>query len=117
MHSHAALAKSKVAIAAMAAALAAGGGVGAKAAVTGNANPFNWGHQVAGQVVTCKHGLAPDQHGIGKCVSDFAKQNGVQERQQHSQAGSHPTGAPTTHPTGPPSSHPTGPPTSLPQTP
>src|SRR6266705_1370634 len=70
MHSLAALAKSKGAIAAMAAALAAGGGVGAKAAVTGNANPFNWGHQVAGQVVTCKQGLAPDQHGIGKCVSD-----------------------------------------------
>jgi hypothetical protein len=125
IHHLATLAKSKVAIAATAATLAAGGGVGAKAAVTGNPNPFNWGHQVKEKVVTCKQDLPAGQHGIGKCVSDFAKQHGVQERQQHSQAGSHPTGpptghptgSPTGHPTGPPSSHPTGPPSPLPHSP
>ena len=111
------LAKSKVAIAATAGILAAGGGVGAKAAVTGNPNPFNWGHQVKEKVVTCKQDLPAGQHGIGKCVSDFAKQHGVQERQQHSQAGSHPTGPPNLHPTDPPNSHPTGPPSSPPHTP
>src|SRR6266536_6389874 len=114
IHHLATLAKSKVAIAATAATLAAGGGVGAKAAVTGNPNPFNWGHQVKEKVVTCKQDLAAGQHGIGKCVSDFAKQHGVQERQEHSQAGSHPTGPPSSHPTGRPSSHPTGPPSSHP---
>src|SRR5919201_5016371 len=71
MHSLAAAAKSKVAIATAAVTLAAGGGVGAKAAVTGNPNPFNWGHQVKRQVETCKQNLPAGQHGIGKCVSDF----------------------------------------------
>jgi hypothetical protein len=117
IHHLATLARSKVAIAATAATLAAGGGVGAKAAITGNPNPFNWGHQVKEKVVTCKQDLPAGQHGIGKCVSDFAKRHGVQERQKHSQTGSHPTGPPTAHPTGPPSSHPTGPPSSLPHTP
>jgi len=107
-------AKSKVAIAATAAVLATGGGVGAKAAITGNPNPFNWGHQVQQHVVTCKQNLPSGQHGIGRCVSDFATQHGVQERQQHSPAGSHPTGPPASHPRGPPASHPTGPPASLP---
>jgi hypothetical protein len=114
IHSLATLAKSKVAIAATAVALAAGGGVGAKAAVTGNPNPLNWGQQVKNQVGTCKQDLAPGEHGIGKCVSDFAKQHGVQERQQHSQSGTHPTGPPTSHPTGPPTSHPTGAPSTRP---
>jgi len=117
IHHLATLAKSKVAIAATAATLAAGGGVGAKAAVTGNPNPFNWGHQVKEKVITCKQDLPAGQHGIGKCVSDFAKQHGVQMRQEHSKAGSHPTGPPSPHATGPPSSHPTGPPSPLPHTP
>src|SRR6266536_6010587 len=43
IRSLASAAKSKWVIAATTAALAAGGGVGAKAAVTGNPNPFNWG--------------------------------------------------------------------------
>jgi hypothetical protein len=99
IRSLATLAKSKVAIAATAAALAAGGGVGAKAAVTGNPNPFNWGHQVKDQVVTCKQGPSAGQHGIGACVSDFAKRHGLQVHQEHSRAGSHSTGPPTSHPT------------------
>jgi hypothetical protein len=113
IHSVAALAKSKVAIAAATLTLAAGG-VGAKAAITGNPNPFNWGHKVTNQVVACKQDLSPGQHGIGTCVSDFAKQHGAQVREEHSRAGSHPTGPPSSHPAGPTSSHPTGPPSSVP---
>jgi hypothetical protein len=116
MHALATTAKSKVAIVATAAALATGGGVAAKAAITGDANPFHWGHQVSQQVVTCKDNLAPDEHGIGQCVSDFAKQHGQQVREAHSQAGSHSQagvqgpGEPTQGhtPTEPPASHPSG---------
>jgi hypothetical protein len=89
IHALATAAKSKVAIAATAAALATGGGVAAKAAITGDANPFHWGHQVRQQVISCKDDLAPDEHGIGQCVSDFAKQHGQQVREAHSQSGSH----------------------------
>jgi hypothetical protein len=117
IHALAAVAKSKVAIAATAAALATGGGVAAKAAITGDANPFHWGHQVSQQVNTCKDDLAPDEHGIGQCVSDFAKQHGQQVREAHSQAGSHSQGGshgpgePTTGHTsaGPPASASSGP--------
>jgi len=89
IHAVAAAAKSKVAIAATALALAAGGPVGAKAAVTGNPNPFHWGQQVKQKVITCKQDLKPGQHGIGQCVSKFAKLHGQQERQAHSKASSH----------------------------
>jgi hypothetical protein len=111
IHSIAAIAKSKVAIAATAITLAAGGGVGAKAAVTGDPNPFHWGQKVKNQVANCKQNLAPGDHGIGKCVSDFAKQHGPQERQAHSKAGSHSPGKPAQgkSPAGPPSSHPAPP--------
>jgi hypothetical protein len=116
IHALATAAKSKVAIAATAAALATGGGVAAKAAITGDANPFHWGHQVSQQVITCKDNLALDQHGIGQCVSSFAKQHGPQVRQAHSQAGSHSQpgshgpGEPTQGhtPAGPPASPPAG---------
>ncbi|HEV8622550.1 MAG TPA: hypothetical protein VGR33_06630 [Actinomycetota bacterium] len=117
IHALATAAKSKVAIAATAAALATGGGVAAKAAITGDANPFHWGHQVRQQVVSCQNNLGPDEHGIGQCVSDFAKQHGQQVREAHSQAGSHPQagshgpGEPTTGhtPAGTPASGPSGP--------
>jgi hypothetical protein len=89
IHAVAAAAKSKVAIAATVVALAAGGTVGAKAAVTGNPNPFNWGQQVKQKVITCKQGLKPGAHGIGRCVSPFAKLHGQQQRQAHSKASSH----------------------------
>ena len=64
IRSLATLAKSKLAIAATAT-LATGGGVRAKAAVTGNPNPFNWGHQVKSKVVTCKQDLRPGSMGSG----------------------------------------------------
>ena len=67
VHAIATAARSKVAIAATALTLAAGGTVGAKAAVTGNPNPFNWGQQVKQKVVTCKQDLKPGEHGIGQC--------------------------------------------------
>ncbi len=116
-HALATVAKSKVAIAATAVALATGGGVAAKAAITGDANPFHWGHQVRQQVISCKDDLGPNEHGIGQCVSDFAKQHGQQVREahsqggSHSQAGAHGPGEPTQGhtPAGPPASGPTGP--------
>ena len=92
IHIASAAAKSKLVIAGAAVALAAGGGVGAKAAITGDANPLHWGQQVKHQVQTCKQQLAAGQHGIGKCVSAFAKQHGAQERQAHSQPDIPPAG-------------------------
>ncbi len=62
---------------------AAGGGVAAKAATTGDPNPLSWGSKVTQQVQSCKAALATDQHGIGDCVSNFAKQHGQQQRQSH----------------------------------
>jgi len=94
----------------------AGTAVGVKAAVTGNANPTNWGQTVTQQVTACKSQLPADQHGIGPCVSPVANQHGQQESTTHSQAGAHssknPAGGPPTNP-GKPSFH--GPPTSPPR--
>jgi hypothetical protein len=47
-----------------------------EAAITGSADPSNWGQQVRQQVVACKAALEAGQHGIGPCVSAFAKQHG-----------------------------------------
>lgn len=58
-------------------------GAAAEAAVTGSANPGNWGHQVVEQVQDCKAALAPGSHGIGQCVSAFAKQHGKQVSADH----------------------------------
>jgi len=96
------------------------GGVTAEAAITGSANPGDWGHQVVQQVQTCKDALAPGSHGIGQCVSTFAKQHGPDVSSEHRASGArqnHPTGPPTTHPTGPPTSHPGGRPSSTPGSP
>src|SRR6266702_2480445 len=76
--------------------------VTAEAAITGSANPGDWGHQVVQQVQTCKNALAPGSHGIGQCVSTFAKQHGPDVSSEHRASGArqnHPTGPPTTHPT------------------
>ncbi len=100
----AALAGSKAALVAITTVALAGAGVGAKAATTGDANPLNWGAQVTQQVQSCKDNLAGGQHGIGQCVSDFAKQHGQAVSGAHSQATGHPT--PKSHPTGPPSPFP-----------
>jgi len=121
-----AAASSKAAVGLATAALVIGGGSVAAAAATGSANPSNWGKTVTDAVASCKAKLGDDQHGIGRCVSKVAKQNGQEERseaasgarQQHPTPPSqHPTGAPTAHPTGAPAEHPTGPPSGIPTPP
>jgi hypothetical protein len=98
----------KAAAVATAAVLAAGvGGATAATQLTGSTNPDVWGKTVTAAVQNCKDDLKTDQHGIGQCVSTVAKQKGVEERKQHSQA-------PTTEPSSEPTSHPTGKPTDLP---
>lgn len=47
-----------------------------EAAITGSANPANWGQQVRLQVIACKAALKTGEHGIGQCVSAFASQHG-----------------------------------------
>src|SRR5260370_37192446 len=104
---------------AVAALAVAAAGVGAEAAITGSANPSNWGQQVVQQVDKCKDALAPGSHGIGECVSTFANQHGKQESSKHSSgarehASDARTNHPTEHPTGPPTSHPGGKPSATP---
>jgi len=104
---------------AVAALAVAAAGVGAEAAITGSANPSNWGQQVVQQVDKCKNALAPGSHGIGECVSTFANQHGKQESSKHASgarehASDARTNRPTDHPTGPPTSHPGGKPSATP---
>ena len=47
-----------------------------EAAITGSADPTNWGQQVRLQVIACKAALETGEHGIGSCVSAFASQHG-----------------------------------------
>jgi hypothetical protein len=47
-----------------------------EAAITGSADPSNWGRLVTQQVATCKAALKTGEHGIGQCVSAFASQHG-----------------------------------------
>ena len=70
-----------VAIAAFAAAAI---GTTTEVAVTGSLNPADWGQQVKTTVTDCKAKLAAGQHGIGDCVSDFARQHGDLVSDQHS---------------------------------
>ena len=125
-----AVVSSKGAIGLAVAALAMGAAtVATEASVTGSSNPTNWGQQVVQPVQKCKAALTPGSHGIGECVSTFAKQHGQQVSADHrasgarTNGGNHPTS--TDHPTstnhpgpsdhpGPPTSHPSGPPTSHP---
>jgi hypothetical protein len=63
-----------IAVAAAATTLAV---AGTEVAVTGSGNPTNWGHQVTKQVDACKKTAESlGQHGIGQCVSAFAKTHG-----------------------------------------
>jgi hypothetical protein len=55
---------------------AAGATAVTEAAITGSVNPNDWGQQVVAQVQKCKDALTAGQHGIGQCVSAFAKQHG-----------------------------------------
>ncbi len=61
---------------AVAAMAAAGATAATEAGITGSLNPSDWGQQVVQQVSKCKAALQPGQHGIGQCVSAFAKQHG-----------------------------------------
>lgn len=74
-----------VAIAAFAAVAA---GATTEVAITGSLNPADWGQQVSQTVTDCKNKLSAGQHGIGDCVSDFAKQHGdlVSDSHQASKA-------------------------------
>jgi hypothetical protein len=47
-----------------------------EAAISGSADPSNWGRLVTQQVATCKAALKTGEHGIGQCVSAFASQHG-----------------------------------------
>ncbi len=111
----AALATTKATIGLTVGVLAVGAaGAAGEAAITGSANPSDWGHQVVQQVKQCKAALVPGTHGIGQCVSAFASQHGTQATDGHGATG-HPTGEPTSHPTGKATSNPTDEPTSNPQ--
>jgi hypothetical protein len=55
---------------------------GVLAAASGSVNPQVWGQQVRDAVETCKTELQPGQHGIGACVSAFARQHGHQSQTQ-----------------------------------
>ncbi|HEX8729333.1 MAG TPA: hypothetical protein VF739_11955 [Ktedonobacterales bacterium] len=59
------------------------GGAGATGATVAASNGA-FGQQVKQQVQTCKADLASGAHGIGKCVSTFAKDHGQDKREQHS---------------------------------
>jgi hypothetical protein len=50
--------------------------VATEAAITGSADPANWGQQVRQQVIACRAALATGEHGIGQCVSAFASRHG-----------------------------------------
>jgi hypothetical protein len=74
-----AAAKAVAAVATVAAAGAVTAG-----AVTHSPNPLVWGQQVRAKVVACQSAAAAaGTHGIGECVSDFASQNGQQQRSTH----------------------------------
>jgi hypothetical protein len=61
---------------AVAALAATAAGAAAEATITGSLNPDDWGQQVKKQVAACKAELETGEHGIGACVSAFAKQHG-----------------------------------------
>jgi hypothetical protein len=54
-----------------------------EAAITGSADPANWGQQVRQQVIACKAALETGEHGIGPCVSAFANKHGQVVSDQH----------------------------------
>lgn len=104
----------------VAAAILAVGGAGAVTAstLTGSSSPDVWGKTVTAAVQTCKQkAAAENQHGIGQCVSQVAKEKGAAERAAHSKGKgpeAEPSPEPSAHPTGKPASIPGGPPSSVP---
>jgi len=139
-----AMVTAQVAAAGIAVVAAASTGVAVHSVVTGSGtnDPSTWGQKVVQQVQKCKAELGANQHGIGKCVSQFASQNGDNQSDQngqgagndqdgngddgtgHGRPSAHPTpqgqgqGASGDHPTAPahpsPTAHPTGAPAALP---
>jgi hypothetical protein len=119
-----ALLTTKAAAASMVVLAATGTGVAVKTATTGTPNPLVWGQQVKVQVEKCKDALPAGQHGIGKCVSEFATQHSSTSSDStdsssdstgdNGKSTSHPTpqGKSDSHPTsqGKSDSHPTPPP-------
>jgi len=73
----------KAAIAVTASVLAVSAAGAGEAAITGSANPGDWGKQVVQQVNSCKDALVPGSHGIGQCVSSFASQHGKKVSSEH----------------------------------
>jgi hypothetical protein len=71
------------------AALAATAAVAAtEVAITGSINPANWGQQVKEEVADCKASAARlGVHGIGTCVSSFARQHGDAVSDSHKDSG------------------------------
>ncbi len=97
----------------------AAAGVVTEAAVTGSANPTDWGQAVVAQVNKCKDALTPGQHGIGQCVSAFAKTHGKAVSGSHASdarrnGGDHTPGPPANR--GKPSNAPGGKPSPVPPT-
>jgi hypothetical protein len=52
------------------------------AAASGSLDPQVWGQQVSSAVEQCKTDLQPGLHGIGACVSAFARHQGQQMQTQ-----------------------------------
>ena len=74
----------KAAAVAVAAVLVTSGvALAAGTAVTGTPNPAVWGQQVQAKVQQCQQQLSSGQHGIGQCVSAFAKGHGQEEKANH----------------------------------
>ena len=73
-----------IAVAAAAVTMAA---AATEVATTGSINPLNWGQQVKQQVADCKASAARlGVHGIGQCVSSFAKHHGEAVSDAHGKA-------------------------------
>jgi len=89
----------KAAIAVAAGALTVGAAGVSESVITGSTNPSDWGKQIVKQVNTCKDALAPDSHGVGKCVSSFASQHGKKVSGEHRAT---PTPGHVEHTPGPP---------------
>jgi len=62
-------------------------GAATESTITGSLNPDDWGQQVKQQVAVCKAELESGQHGIGACVSAFARQHGQLVSDQHRASG------------------------------
>jgi hypothetical protein len=79
-----ALLATKAATAGMVLVAAASTGAAVTVAASSNSSSLSWGQQVEQQVEKCKAALGADEHGIGQCVSAFAKTHGQSQKNAHS---------------------------------